>query len=115
MSMNASIYTKSRFYGMSIGVNLIGKGNQGFKAVYNVLNLLSLFSINIICGIKHIFECTFLNTLGMTFYSIYVLDSAEASLNQITNSQMLYMKSLTVLHACRLIPLSPFVSVSLLL
>lgn len=25
MSMNASIYTKSRFYGMSIGVNLLGK------------------------------------------------------------------------------------------
>lgn len=34
ISMNASIYTKSRFYGMSIGVNLIGKGNQYIYAVF---------------------------------------------------------------------------------
>ena len=27
--MNASIYTKSRFMGMSIGVNMIGKGKFG--------------------------------------------------------------------------------------
>ena len=44
MCMNASIYTKSRFYGMSIGVNLIGKGiGRTINAIFLGCHLLLLF------------------------------------------------------------------------
>ena len=44
MCMNASIYTKSRFYGMSIGVNLIGKGiGPTINAIFLGCHLLLLF------------------------------------------------------------------------
>ena len=41
MCMNASIYTKSRFYGMSIGVNLIGKGIGSAIAVILLIYIIN--------------------------------------------------------------------------
>lgn len=54
MCMNASIYTKSRFYGMSIGVNLIGKGiGPTIYAIFLGCHLLLLFcpleAFSVIC------------------------------------------------------------------
>ena len=43
MCMNASIYTKSRFYGMSIGVNLIGKGIGWTIAVILLIYIINAF------------------------------------------------------------------------
>ena len=45
MCMNASIYTKSRFYGMSIGVNLIGKGIGPTIAVYLLIYMPSSWAV----------------------------------------------------------------------